>query len=74
VLYDPGLILQQDQEIYLISKIPRLPLEPTQPRVQWVLGYSGKGVRLITHLSLMKRLRRRGAILPFHYMFLWPVE
>ena len=58
------------QEVHLICKISRPTLRPTQPPIQQVQclaphGRSGWGVRMTTHLHLMRRLRMSAAIHPF---------
>jgi len=54
----------------------RLALEPTQPPIQWVpavlsLGVSRHGVKLITDLYFMLRLRICGAIPPLPNTSSW---
>jgi hypothetical protein len=41
-----GLDSRQGQEIFLLSKMPRLPSEPTQSPVRWVTGDCPLGVEL----------------------------
>jgi hypothetical protein len=62
-------------EVFLTTAF-RSKLRPTQSPYQWVLEVlspriSGRDVKLTTHLHLMSRLRKRGAILLFpHYVFI----
>jgi hypothetical protein len=57
-----GFSSQKWQEIFLLSITSRLAIESTNLSVQWVpgpvsLGIKLQGLELITHLSLMPRLR-----------------
>jgi hypothetical protein len=67
---------QQGLGIFLFTTGSRPALGLTQPSVQWVpaalfLGYSGRGVKLTTHLPLVPRSKNRGAIPPLpKYAFL----
>jgi hypothetical protein len=39
--------------IFLFTTVPRLPLGPTQPPIQWVPRALSLGVKLTTHLHLL---------------------
>jgi len=57
---------QHRQEILLFSTMSRMALDPTQPTIQWILGYFPQGysrwaVQLTTHLHPVLRLRMSGA-------------
>jgi hypothetical protein len=46
------------QEIFLYFTFSRPALEPNQPSIRWVpRGYSGRDVKLKTHLHLAPRLK-----------------
>jgi len=68
-----GTLLVPLWGLLLALAVSRPALGPTQPPIQWVpgilsRGYSGRGVKLTTHLHLVLRLRMRGAIPPLPHM------
>ena len=76
----PGFESWQRQEIFWSPKPPRSVLGPTQAHIQCVSGFfpgwdSGWGVRLTSHLRLVRRLRISGCIplLPLHALMTWTV-
>jgi hypothetical protein len=65
----PGFNSRQGQGYFLIATTARPALEPTQTRIQWVLGGGGlpsllkrPGREAATHIQLVPRLRIRGAM------------
>jgi hypothetical protein len=61
------------KNFFVLSSASRLALGPIRPPIQWVLGalslgWSGQGVKLITHFHLVPRSRRSGAIPPLPHM------
>jgi hypothetical protein len=60
----------------LFSMSSRPALGPTQPPIHWVqedflLGWSGRGVKLTTHLQLVPRSRKLESIPPHSYKLSW---
>jgi hypothetical protein len=73
----PGFDFLRGQVIFLFA-IMSMALGPTQSPVQltpWTLsrGYSGRGVKLTTHVHLVSRLRVVGVIPPLPHTFSWRV-
>jgi hypothetical protein len=59
-----------------LSMLSRPTLGSTQPPIQWVpralsRGYSGRGVKLTTHLQLVPRSRKCGSIHPLPHTPSW---
>jgi hypothetical protein len=58
------------QEFSLLHSVQSV-LAPTQRPIQWVLGLSGRGVKLTSHLNLVPKSRICGSIHPFTHTPSW---